>query len=117
MRSKVVQFGGKEVRIDERRVGELEKLINELFPSSKGKLANIDLSKELAGLDINTLYAKLPIIAPELDKETIANAYMSEVEELVAAFVDVNFLGLKKVLTPLLKYAVVGGQTGLTPRR
>jgi len=109
MRSKVISIAGKEIRVEEKRIGDLEKLIVELFPSSKGKIANIDLGKELGNLDFDILYEKLPVVFPELTKDDVRNAYMSEVEELLEAFVDVNFLGLKKLLKPMLTLA----QTGL----
>ncbi len=109
MRNKVVSFAGKEIRVEEKKIGDLEKLIIELFPTSKGKIANIDLSKELGSLDFDILYKKLPVIFPELTRDDIRNAYMSEIEALVEAFIDVNFLGLKKLLKPMLTLA----QTGL----
>lgn len=112
MRSKTVSFAGKEIRIEEKRIGELEKLITQLFPSSKGKIANIDLAKELGGLDLEILYSKLPTLIPDITKDDVKNAYMSEIEELLEAFIDVNFLGLKKILKPMLALA----QTGLQQR-
>ncbi|MGB9613903.1 MAG: hypothetical protein ACPL3B_00145 [Fervidobacterium sp.] len=113
MRNKVVTFSGKEIRVEEKKIGELEKLVVELFPASKGKIANIDLSKEFSDLDFDLLYKKLPIIFPELTKDDVKNAYMSEIEGLLEAFVDVNFLGLKKLLKPMLTLA----QTGLMPKQ
>ena len=112
MRNKVVSFAGKELRIEEKRIGDLEKLLVELFPSSKGKIANIDLQKELGSLDFDILYKKLPTIFPDLTKADIQNAYMSEIEALLEAFIDVNFLGLKKLLKPILTLA----QSGLAQR-
>ena len=107
-----MSFAGKELRIEEKRIGDLEKLLVELFPSSKGKIANIDLQKELGSLDFDILYKKLPTIFPDLTKADIQNAYMSEIEGLLEAFIDVNFLGLKKLLKPMLTLA----QSGLVQR-
>lgn len=112
MRNKIVSFAGKEIRVEEKRIGELEKLIVDLFPSSKGKIANIDISKELGTLDFDILYEKLPVIFPEVTKEDIKVAYMSEIEALLEAFIDVNFLGLKKLLKPMIALA----QSGLTQK-
>lgn len=109
MRDKVITFAGKEIRVTERRIGELEKLVVDLFPSSKGKIANIDLSKEFGAMDFDLLYKKLPVVFPDLTKDDVQNAYMSEIEMLLEAFVDVNFFGLKRMLKPLLSLA----QTGL----
>lgn len=108
MRSKAVSIAGKDLRIEEKRIGDLEKLIAELFPSSEGKIANIDLQKELGSLDFDILYKKLPALAPELTRADIQNAYMSEVEALLEAFIDVNFLGLKRLLKPMLTLAQSG---------
>jgi len=44
------------VAIEEKKIGDLEKLIIDLFPTSKGKIANIDLGKELGALDFDILY-------------------------------------------------------------
>lgn len=112
MRNKVVQFAGKEIRVEEKRIGELEKLVVDVFPSSKGKIANIDIGKELGDLDFEVLYKKLQALFPELTKDDIKNAYMSEIEELIGAFIDVNFLGLKKLLKPMIALA----QSGLTQK-
>jgi hypothetical protein len=108
MRSKVVSFAGKEVRVEEKRIGELEKLVTELFPESKGDLAKVDLGKLLTGANFDLLYTKLPKVFPELSKEDVKNAYMSEIEALIEAFVDVNFLGIKRIVQPMLKLAQAG---------
>lgn len=113
MRNKVVSFAGKEIRVEEKKIGDLEKLIIDLFPTSKGKIANIDLGKELGALDFDILYKKLPVIFPELTKDDIKNAYMSEIEALLGAFVDVNFTGIKKLAKTLMSLA----QTSLQPQK
>ena len=38
MRNKTVEFAGKKIRVEERRLIELEKLVAELFPESKGNI-------------------------------------------------------------------------------
>ena len=35
MRNKTVEFAGKKIRVEEKRIGELEKIVAELFPESK----------------------------------------------------------------------------------
>jgi len=108
MRNKVVQFAGKEIRVEEKKIGDLEKLIEKVFPSSKGKISKIDITKEFGDLDFDVLYKKLQALFPEITVDDIKNAYMSEIEELIGAFIDVNFLGLKKLLKPLLNVAQIG---------
>ncbi len=40
MRNKIVKFADKDINVQERRIGELEILVRELFPATKGKLKN-----------------------------------------------------------------------------
>ncbi len=108
MREKVINFAGKEIRIQEKKIGELEKIVAELFPESKGNIQKIDLSKLLEQAGFELLYKKLPKIIPEITKEDVKNAYMSEIEALVEAFVDVNFMGLKRMIKPLMSLIQVG---------
>lgn len=102
MRSKSVAFAGKEIRIVERRIGELESALMELFPESDGDLRKIQLENLLEDLGFDLLYKKLPILIPNISEEDVKNAYMSELEELVEVFIDVNFRGLKRLVKPLL---------------
>ena len=43
MRNKTVDFAGKKIRVEEKRIGELEKIIADLFPESKGNIQKVDL--------------------------------------------------------------------------
>ena len=108
MRDKVVKFASKEIRIEEKRIGELEKIVAELFPESKGNIQKIDLGKllELAGFDL--LYKKLPVIIPDITKDDVKNAYMSELEQLIEVFIDVNFQGIKRLIGPLMNLVQAG---------
>jgi hypothetical protein len=108
MRNKTVSFAGKEIRVEEKRIGELEKIITDLFPESKGNIQKVDLGKLLGQADFDLLYKKLPIIFPDITKDDVKNAYMSELEALMEAFVDVNFFGLKKLIQPMLKMVQAG---------
>ena len=112
MRNKVVKFAGKEIRVEEKRIGELEKVVATLFPESKGNLSKIDLSKLLEGAGFDLLYKKLPIVIPDITKDDVKNAYMSEIEALVEAFIDVNFTGVKKLIGPLMNLMQIGMQPG-----
>jgi len=108
MRNKTVEFAGKKIRVEEKRIGELEKIIADLFPESKGNIQKVDLGKLLNQADFDLLYKKLPIIFPDITKDDVKNAYMSELEALVEAFVNVNFFGLKKLIQPMLKMVQAG---------
>lgn len=112
MRNKSIKFAGKDVLIEEKKIGELEKLVADLFPESKGNITKIDLSKLLEQAGFEILYKKLPLLIPEITKDDVKNAYMSEMEELVEAFLDVNFTGLKRLAKPLMSLI----QAGLAPK-
>ena len=102
MRDKSISFAGKDIRIEEKKIGELEKIVADLFPESKGDVSKVDINKVLSGASFDLLYKKLPIIFPEVTKGDIKNAYMSELETLVEAFIDVNFQGIKRLVKPLM---------------
>jgi hypothetical protein len=107
-RTKKVSIAGRELLVEERRIGELKQLVADLFPGSGGKLSEIDPSK-LFELDVDdVLSKKLPEMFPGLSAEDVDNAYMSEIEALVEAFVDVNFFGLKRLVAPLMQMAQAG---------
>ncbi len=109
-RNKTVTVNGKDFIVQEKRIKELESLVKELFPESKGKIAEIELDKFIESVDFDLLYKKLPKLIPGLEKEDVENAYMSELEALLEAFVDVNFFGLKKLIAPFLSMARSGLQ-------
>ena len=110
MRNKTVSFAGKEIRVEEKRIGELEKIVAELFPESKGNIQKVDLGKLLEQAGFDLLYKKLPIIFPDITKEDVKNAYMSELEQLIEVFIEVNFQGLKRLVRPLMNLIQAGLQ-------
>ena len=110
MRNRTVEFAGKKIRVEEKRIGELEKIIAELFPESEGNIQKIDLGKLLEQAGFDLLYKKLPVIFPDITEEDIKNAYMSELEQLIEVFVEVNFHGLKRLVKPLMGLIQVGLQ-------
>lgn len=113
-RTKNVTVAGKEYVVQERRIGELKQLVADLFPGSGGKLSEVDPTK-LFDLEIDdVLYTKLPELFPGLTAEDVDNAYMSELEALFEAFVDVNFFGLKRLVTPLMNLAQAGAMQQAT---
>ena len=109
MRNKIVKFADKDINVQEKRIGELEILTRELFPSTKGKLKNLDKALNDLEIDWDLLYKKLPVVFPDITEDDVKNAYMSDLEKLIGAFVDVNFFALKQMLPKLMLLA----QTGL----
>jgi Ca2+-binding EF-hand superfamily protein len=110
MRNKTVEFAGKKIRVEEKRIGELEKIVAELFPESKGNIQKVDLSKLLEQAGFDLLYEKVPVIFPDIKRDDVKNAYMSELEQLIEVFVEVNFQGLKRVIKPLMGLIQAGLQ-------
>lgn len=108
MRNKTVEFAGKKIRVEEKRIGELEKIVAELFPESEGNLQKVDLGKLLEQAGFDLLYKKLPVIFPEITEDDIKNAYMSELEQLIEVFIDVNFTGVKRLIGPLMTLVQAG---------
>mgnify|MGYP001171374423 FL=1 len=110
MRNKIVKFADKDIDVQERRIGELEILVRELFPATKGKLKNLDKALNDLELDWDLLYKKLPVVFPDITEDDVKNAYMSDLEKLIGAFVDVNFFAIKQMIPKLMALAQTGSQ-------
>jgi hypothetical protein len=110
MRNKIVKFADKDIDVKEKKIGELEILVRELFPSTKGKLKNLDKALNDLELDWDLLYKKLPVVFPDITEDDVKNAYMSDLEKLIGAFVDVNFFALKQMIPKLMLLAQTGSQ-------
>ena len=110
MRNKIVKFADKDINVQERKIGELEILVRKLFPATKGKLKNLDKALNDLELDWDLLYKKIPIVFPEITEDDVKNAYMSDLEKLLGAFIDVNFFALKQMIPKLMLLAQTGSQ-------
>jgi hypothetical protein len=108
MRNKIVKFADKDIDVKEKKIGELEILVRELFPATKGKLKNLDKALNDLEIDWDLLYQKLPIVFPDITPDDVKNAYMSDLEKLIGAFIDVNFFALKQMLPKLMLLAQTG---------
>ncbi|PWL55291.1 MAG: hypothetical protein DBY38_02190 [Clostridium cadaveris] len=105
MRNKVVKVGEKEVIIVEKRIKEFRELSSKISMSFNDILSmELDnkTTDEVFNVLVDMLEDKLTVIFPQLTIEDIDNAYISEIEELIAAFIEVNFTGAKKVMSPLM---------------
>lgn len=102
MRVKVVEVAGKQVTIRELKIKELKALADKLGVDFQ-EVIKANEVQDVLGVITVLLNDKLPEIFPEITAEDVDESYMSELEELIQGFVDVNFFGLKKVITPLLK--------------
>lgn len=105
MRSKVVSIAGKNILIEEKRIKEIKKLIKDFSPEIK-ELWNKDIDfNNTDSIDtiFSTIEDKIAFIFGDLTQEDIENAYMSELENLFNAFMEVNFMGAKKGISLFLK--------------
>lgn len=104
-RSKTVEVAGEKAVVREKKIGELETLAQKLFEdaASLGITETTGVGDALK-LGTGLLYSKAEEIFG-LKPETVKEAYPSEIEALVEAFVDVNFFGLKKLGGSLLQVA------------
>lgn len=108
MRNRVVKVGEKEILVIEKRIKELKQLSKDISVSFNDLLkTNLDnkTTDEVFNIIFEQLEDKTTIIFPQLTLEDIENAYMSEIEELLIAFIEVNFIGAKKVISQVMKLA------------
>jgi hypothetical protein len=109
MRTKTVTVNGKKVTVKESRVSEIK---NDILPKVFSTLEGLDIKGSLQDkqvTDLIPLFAeKVSEFFPEVSAEDIEDAYPSEIEELVKAFIEVNFSGLKKILIPALSLLRTG---------
>lgn len=108
MRTKTITFAGKKLRIEESRISELEGIVAKLFPESKGKITDIKLDSLMEQIGFELFYDKIPILFPDLTTDDVKNAYPSEIEQLLEAFAEVNFTGVKRLIGPLMKLLQIG---------
>jgi hypothetical protein len=87
-----------------------------VLPKIFGIMEGVDL-KDMQVVDLIPLVAeKISDFVPDVTPDDIENAYPSEIEELIQAYIEVNFGGLKKMLIPALKVSgFLGGlaKTGI----
>ena len=97
MRTKIVKVASKDILIQEKTIGEIKKIVNDL---------NIDFSKLLeTEIDKDNflnevlliIQDRIEILFPQLKDVDMDNVYISELEALIDGFLEVNFLMLKKV--------------------
>lgn len=100
MRTKIVEVAGKQITVREKKIKELDNLMDKLNVDFD-KVLKANTFKDLKGAFAGVLKEKLPVVFPEIKEDDIREAYPSEIEELVGGFVEVNFSGMKKVITPM----------------
>lgn len=109
MRSKQVTINEKTINVKEKKVVELKNLVS-AFSGEFDTIAKANNAADLQNIANDILGSKLALIFPEITQDDIDNAYPSELEELVGAFVEVNFTGIKKLITPMMGLVLKGLQ-------
>lgn len=104
MRSKNVSIAGKNILIQEKRIKDIKGLVKQFGPEIQEVWnRNIDFTK---GESIDEIFSliedKIVKLFDGLTEDDLENAYMSEIEELIKTFIDVNFTGAKKGLSMIL---------------
>lgn len=106
MRNKIVKVNDKDIFVNEKRIKELKQLSKDLSVSLDEFIKlEVDnkTTDDVFNIVFDLLEDKLTIVFPQLTKEDIEEAYVSELEELILAFLDVNFIGAKKVISQVMK--------------
>ena len=97
MRTKIVKVADKDILIQEKTIGEIKKIINELNIDFS-KLMQTELEKEnFLSEVLSIVQDRIEILFPQLKDIDMDNVYISELENLIDGFLEVNFSMLKKV--------------------
>ena len=97
MRTKIVKVADKDILIQEKTIGEIKKIVNELNIDFS-KLMQTELEKEnFLSEVLSIVQDRIEILFPQLKDVDMDNVYISELENLIDGFLEVNFSMLKKV--------------------
>ena len=97
MRTKIVKVANKDILIQEKTIGEIKKIVNELNIDFS-KLMQTELEKEnFLNEVLLIIQDRIEILFPQLKDVNMDNVYISELESLVDGFLEVNFSMMKKV--------------------
>ena len=107
MREKQVTLGGTTIILREHKVGELRKKV---LPAITETFASINLNASISELadESDKLFALICKIIPDVTPEMLEEAHMSELEDLIQGWVDVNFQGFKTFFKQLLSSPTPG---------
>ena len=108
-RTKEITFNEKKHTLKEFRVKELEKLLDE-FKGDFDSISTIKSADDLKQVASSLLRHRLPMLIPGITENDIENAYPSEIEEALEAFIEVNFTGLRMLVGQLFSLAHVASR-------
>ena len=97
MRTKIVKVADKDILIQEKTIGEIKKIINELNVDFS-KLMQTEIEKDnFLNEVLLIIQDRIEILFPQLKDIDMDNVYISELEALIDGFLEVNFSMMKKV--------------------
>ena len=97
MRTKIVKVADKDILIQEKTIGEIKKIINELNVDFS-KLMQTEIEKDnFLNEVLLIIQDRIEILFPQLKDIDMDNVYISELENLIDGFLEVNFSMMKKV--------------------
>lgn len=97
MRTRIVKVADKDILIQEKTIGEIKKIVNDLNIDFS-KLMQTELEKEnFLNEVLLIIQDRIEILFPQLKDVDMDNVYISELESLVDGFLEVNFSMMKKV--------------------
>ena len=97
MRTKIVKVADKDILIQEKTIGEIKKIVNDLNIDFS-KLIQTELEKEnFLNEVLLIIQDRIEILFPQLKDVDMDNVYISELESLIDGFLEVNFSMMKKV--------------------
>ena len=97
MRTKIVKVADKDILIQEKTIGEIKRIVNDLnIDFSKLMQAEIEKDNFLNEV-LLIIQDRIEILFPQLKDIDMDNVYISELEGLIDGFLEVNFSMLKKV--------------------
>ena len=97
MRTKIVKVADKDILIQEKTIGEIKRIVNDLNIDFS-KLMQTEIEKDnFLNEVLLIIQDRIVILFPQLKDIDMDNVYISELEGLIDGFLEVNFSMLKKV--------------------
>lgn len=109
-KTKEVVVAGKTVIVSERKIKELKALANEVS-GTVDKVLKANTFDDVKTAVVELLGDKFPAMFPPLTAKDVEEAYPSELQSLVEAFIDLNFFALKRLIPGLMALVQAGLQS------
>lgn len=104
-RNITVTLNGKQINVKEHKIKDLKE---QIIPKISGLFKMEEIAEKEANELIDLFSEKITEIFPDITIADLNEAYPSEIEALLEAWVSVNFTGLKKIYNPLMSLMQMG---------